>query len=106
MALRFCDCNNLLTSVVTVSAKFHLCTVCAKRFPFKEGDTLIRAPAVKPVGFEKNEHIITRIDKIGLMPVKNDKECPKCKRKHSKYAILDNTTWYKCMFDDCRHQFQ
>ena len=104
MALQFCDCNNLLTPVVSVSTKYHECTVCSKHFPFKKGDTLIRAPAVKPVGFEQNEHIIQYMDDIELMPTILI-ECPKCKRNHSKYAIL-GTTWYKCMYDDCRHQYQ
>ena len=106
MVLRFCDCNNLLTSMVTSTAKFHVCSVCSKRFDFKKGDTLIRAPAVKPVGFEKNKHIIVHMNKIGLMPITDNKECPKCKRKYSKYAILDNSTWYKCLFDDCGQTYQ
>jgi hypothetical protein len=106
MSLHFCDCNNLVTSVVTSTAKFHMCTVCSKHFPFGEGDTLIRAPAVKPIGFEKNKHIIVHMNKVGLMPITNTKPCPQCKRMISKYAILDNSTWYMCMFDECGHQFQ
>jgi hypothetical protein len=105
MSLKFCDCNNILTSVVTAAAKYHMCTVCAKRFDFEDGDTLIRAPAVKPTGRSKYEHILRDMDKVGLMPITRDKECPKCKKYISRYAILDNTTWYKCIFDDCRELY-
>ena len=106
MALKFCDCNNLLISVVTPSAKYHTCSVCAKKFDFEDGDTLIRTPAVKPTDQSKYEHILRDMDKCELMPITDHKQCSKCKRSVSRYAILDNITWYKCIFDDCRTLFQ
>ena len=107
MALKFCDCQHLLK--VLTSAKSYVCSKCEKRYPFESGDTLIREPAIRPVGFEKNKHIIDHMDRIPLMPfVETGKniECPRCKKKMVRYAILDNITWYRCTFDDCRHLFQ
>jgi hypothetical protein len=104
MILRYCDCNHLLQTVVT-TVNYHMCSKCGKRFPFEKGDTLIRAPATKPVGAEKYDHLIQHIHEIRLMPT-IDKECPQCKKRMIKYAILDSMTWYRCMASDCEHLFQ
>lgn len=104
MLLRFCDCGNLLRSVVT-SIKYHICSKCEKKFDFEKGDTMIRAPATKPSNAEINEHIIQHMHKIPLMPI-IEKECPQCKKKRVKYAILNNTTWYRCTDLQCANLFQ
>ena len=101
--IKYCDCSNLLEAVVT-STPYHECTVCKKQHDFKEGDTLIRGPAVKPEGLNKNMHIIKHMEYYNAFPfVKMD--CKKCGYASGvKYVILDDVSYYKC--PKCHQYFQ
>lgn len=106
-SLRICDdCGNLMESVVSATIRQHICSRCNKKAEFVAGDTLIRAPAIKPSGVELSEHILRHMHKIDLMPIRVGKECPACQKKRVRFAILNDITWYKCSYEDCAELFQ
>ena len=101
--MKFCtDCNNTLAPVINENAQFNECRKCKKRFEFDTRDTLLRKPAIKPEGYALVAHIVQYMDKHPAFPW-IEQPCPKCPAKALKYAILHDTTYYKCA--ECRHWF-
>jgi hypothetical protein len=94
--LKLCDCGNLTQTIISGGVKYNKCSGCSKQSPFREGDTLLKMPPTKPSGIDKNRHIIKALQNCNLIPYDKSTICHKCSNKFVKYAILDNTTWYKC----------
>jgi len=94
--LKFCNCKNLLTTVISPVASYNKCTACNAQIPLEKGDTLLRITPDKPSGYEKNKHIINNMHNVSLIPYDKNAICYECNCKFVKYAILDNVTYYKC----------
>lgn len=103
--MKFCDCNNLLIPVVTSADAYFECSVCRKVHRFDTGDTLIKPAAVKPIGFDKVEHIVKYMAKKNVFTTVDDQPCPKCAYKFAK-VLIDEEVWYHCMANDCGHVYQ
>lgn len=102
--MKFCDCGNILTPVITAGDAYHECSVCKKKHAFEVGDTLIRPPAIKPSGFDKIRHMRNFMHK-NIFETVNDRPCPMCNYRFAK-VMIDAETWYGCMNLECGHIYQ
>ena len=103
--MKFCDCGNILSPIVTTGDAYFECTVCHKRHEFTEGDTLIKPPAVKPSGIDKVAHILKYLKHKSLFTTVGDKPCPLCGYQWAK-CLIDSEVWYGCMEKNCNHVYQ
>jgi DNA-directed RNA polymerase subunit M/transcription elongation factor TFIIS len=103
--MKFCDCGNILMHIVTAADAYFECTVCHKKRALDDGDTLIKPPAIKPVGIDKVAHIVKHMAKKNLFRTVDDKPCPKCAYKFAK-VLMDVEVWYQCMAPGCENVYQ